>query len=213
MVSPRGCQCPQGLCQRCQEECQFPKGCARSPAGCRCPRGELCCCGVPSARTRVRSSVPVSPWLCRVPWGCWCPWEGVGVPGVCCCHQSTYQGAQQCASVPRVVPGPGPGWLGAIGTAQCSGGTESPSGGPRCYQGARGAIGDRQPGGPACAPGRLEWGQWGCGGASQPRCWCSNSAAAVKVTVTPGGPGLVQVGEGRRTGVSRHGRACRCACL
>lgn len=66
LVSPRGCQCPQGLCQCCQEEWQFPKHCARSSAGCWCPWGEVCHYGVPSAHTRVCSSVPVSPGLCQV---------------------------------------------------------------------------------------------------------------------------------------------------
>lgn len=205
------CWCPRG-------GASVPRGCAsvarNSASFPRAVPGPQQGAGVPG----VRCVVVVSPALtlgctavCQCPHGCARSPGDAGVPGrmlvfpgLCCCHQSTYQCPQGCA---RSWAGLARGNRDSTGGSQCSGGTESPPGGLRCYQGARGAIGDRQPGGPARAPGRLERGQWGCGGASQPRCWGSNSTAAVKVTVTPGGPGLVQVGEGRRTGLSR------CVCL
>lgn len=57
-------------------------------------------------------------------------------PGVFC-HQRTHQDAQQCASVSMVVPGPGPGWLRAVGTAQ---GCPATVWGPSPHREARGAI-------------------------------------------------------------------------
>lgn len=215
------CWCPRG-------GASVPRGCAsvarKSASFPRAVPGPQQGAGVPG----VSCVVVVSPALalgcaavCRCPRGCARSPGDAGVPRRVLVFQGCVVVTRARTRVPSSVPA-SPGLCQVLGRAgnrdstggsRCSRGTESPSGGPRCYQGARGAIRDRQPRGPACAPGRLEWGQWGCGGASQPRCWCSNSAAAVKVTVTPGGPGLVQVGEGCRTGVSRHGRACRCACL
>ncbi|XP_023803869.1 solute carrier family 43 member 3 isoform X1 [Cyanistes caeruleus] len=88
-------------------------------------------------------------------------------PGVCClcCHQSTHQDAQQCPQDCARSCQAGSGQQGQHGEGPGTVGGPSPPRGPEVLSGARGTIGDRQPGGPKCAPGRLggeSVGVWRC---------------------------------------------------
>lgn len=152
-VSPRGCQCPQGLCQRRQEECQFPKGCASFP---RAVPGPQQGSGVPGVRYVAVVSPVLAPGCaaaCQCPRGCSRSPGDAGVPGrmlvllrgVLLLSPERIPGCPAVCQCPQVCARP---WAGlaqgsrdSTGGSPCRGGTESPSGGPRCYWRAKGAIG------------------------------------------------------------------------